>query len=201
MGFSFVGCLYHHHKYNAMTVLTKNPNLIQQTKFRLMFTRMKNVTYFCTQAKIPGISLARVDQPSPFVDRPTPGDKLVYDEVDITFNLDEDLTNWREGHDWMRALGKPTDFAERRQVTPPSLAAGFFQRREYSDATLLILTSHNNGNIEVQFKDTFPISLTGIDFDSTTSAHETLTATVRLAYFYYDLGFLRPVTSTSQLDP
>ena len=40
----------------------------------------------------------------------------------------------------------------------------------YSDATLMILTSKNNANLEVRFRDLYPISLSVLDFNSTDDA-------------------------------
>ena len=35
----------------------------------------------------------------------------------------------------------------------------------YSDATLLILTSKNNANLEVRFRNIYPTSLSGLDYN------------------------------------
>ena len=35
----------------------------------------------------------------------------------------------------------------------------------FSDATLNVLTSKNNANIEVRFNNVFPVSLSGLNFD------------------------------------
>ena len=34
-----------------------------------------------------------------------------------------------------------------------------------SDASLFVLDSNDNPNIEIKFKDMFPVSLSGLDFD------------------------------------
>ena len=58
----------------------------------------------------------------------------------------------------------------------------------YSDATLFILTSKNNPNIEIRFSDIYPISLSGLDYNQQESDINYLTANVTFAYKIYEFA-------------
>jgi hypothetical protein len=57
----------------------------------------------------------------------------------------------------------------------------------YSDATLLVLTSNNTSNFKIKFRDIFPISLSTLTFDATSSDVEYFTAEVRFKYLMYNI--------------
>ena len=58
----------------------------------------------------------------------------------------------------------------------------------FSDATLNVLTSKNNANIEVRFNDVFPVSLSGLNFDQQADDVTYLTATVSFKYKLYEFA-------------
>jgi hypothetical protein len=58
----------------------------------------------------------------------------------------------------------------------------------YSDATLTVLTSKNNAQLEVRFRDIFPIGLTSLQYDQQAADVEYLTATVTFNYQIYDFA-------------
>ena len=61
---------------------------------------------------------------------------------------------------------------------------------DVEDASLLIMNSNLNERIRVSFRGAFPTSLSGIDFTSSVSDMETITATVTFAYTDYDVEVL-----------
>ena len=98
-----------------MTALTRNPanpNYLHPNKFQLNFGRASNVQYFCQSVSVPGISMSEVLQTTPFVDLYRPGEKAIYDLLNVTFIVDEQLKAWLEIHDWIRAMTFPTNFKE-----------------------------------------------------------------------------------------
>ena len=58
----------------------------------------------------------------------------------------------------------------------------------YSDATLSILTSKNNAVQEVRFRDLYPTSLSGLQYDQQAEDVNYLTATVTFSYLIYDFA-------------
>lgn len=175
-----------------MTALTRNPtnpNPLQPNKFSLSFTRTPNVQFFCQTVSVPGIALSEVPQTTPFVDVYVPGEKAIYDILNITFIVDENLESWREIHDWIRAMTFPHDFTEYQSLaTLGRNASGrSVSKPQYSDATLNILTSNNNPNYSFKFYDCFPTSLSNFVMSATDSSDTVITADVTFRYSYYDI--------------
>jgi len=93
-----------------------NPNVLQPNKFLLNFSRAPSIQYFCQSVSVPGIALSEVPQNTPFVDVYVPGEKAIYDVLNVTFLIDERMTAWIEMHDWIRAMTFPKDYAEYQRL-------------------------------------------------------------------------------------
>ena len=52
----------------------------------------------------------------------------------------------------------------------------------------LSLTSKNNANLEVRFRDIYPISLSGLDYNQQETDIQYLTASVTFAYKIYEFA-------------
>ena len=177
------------------------------TQFKFQLTKLPKVEYFTTACNIPGISLNATVQPTPLADIPLPGDTLTFGDLEITFLVDENLENYREIHGWMYGIGFPksrTQFAalveankDRFPTEGRDSQATDAGKTKYgalplgpifSDATLNVLTSKNNANIEVRFSDVFPISLSGLNFDQQADDVTYLSATVSFKYKLYEFA-------------
>ena len=177
------------------------------TQFKFSIIKLPKVEYFCTAANIPGITLGTANQPTPLKDVPIPGDKLDYDTLNISFLVDENLENYREIHGWMTGLGFPKDTSQFRALQgasadryPTTTNTGLSKELGkvskpiqddgglYSDATLFVLTSKNNANIEIRFRDIYPISLSGLDYNQQAADVDYLTASVTFQYKIYEFA-------------
>ena len=177
------------------------------TQFKFSVIKLPKVEYFCTAANIPGISLGNTSQPTPLKDIPIPGDKLDYDNLNISFLVDENLENYREIHGWLTGLGFPKDTSQFRALQgagadryPTTSNVGLNKELGsikkavqddgglYSDATLFVLTSKNNANLEVRFRDLYPVSLSGLDYNQQETDIQYLTANVTFAYKIYEFA-------------
>ena len=76
------------------------------TKFKFQTTKLPRVEFNCIQANIPGISLTEIQQPTRLLNIKIPGNDLSFENLSITFIVDEDLTNYRSVHDWMAGLSQ-----------------------------------------------------------------------------------------------
>lgn len=63
------------------------------TQFKFSITKLPKVEYFCTAANLPSLTLGTAEQITPLKDIPLPGDRLVYDSLNISFLVDENLEN------------------------------------------------------------------------------------------------------------
>ena len=187
----------------------------EPTKFRFSIIKLPKVEYFCTAANIPGISLGQTSQPTPLKDIPIPGDKLDYDNLSISFLVDENLENYREIHGWLTGLGFPKDTEQFRNLQsagsdrfPTTSNTGLNSELGrvrkavqddgglYSDATLFVLSSKNNANLEVRFRDLYPISLSGLDYNQQETDIQYLTANVTFAYKIYEFASVSSSVTT-----
>jgi hypothetical protein len=185
------------------------------TQFKFQLAKLPKVEYFTTACNIPGISLGTTLQPTPLADIPLPGDTLSFGDLEITFLVDENLENYREIHGWMYGIGFPkarTQFAElvkaNKDRFPTSgkdslvTDAGKVKYGAtplgpiFSDATLNVLSSKNNTNIEVRFADVFPTSLSGLSFNQQADDVNYLSATVTFKYKIYEFA-LKSASNTT----
>ena len=125
---------------SALTRNPKNPNYLQPNKFQLNFSRLPNMQYFCQTVVVPGISMGESLTPNPFVDLYKPGEKAIYDVLNITFFIDEQMLAWFEVHDWIRAMTFPKEYEEYQKLGQlnrvASARAGI--KPQYSDGSITI---------------------------------------------------------------
>tara|TARA_R110000824_G_scaffold49838_27_gene139747 strand:+ start:1006 stop:1575 length:570 start_codon:yes stop_codon:yes gene_type:complete len=183
-----------------MSLITQpdNINLLSPVGFRFGVKKLPTVNWFVQAAELPGLTLGETLQTLPTIDRPLPGDTLVYDPFTLNFKVDEDFANWMELQKWMVGVGFPEDTDQfRTHVGDPVVNTdGPVQRQPtrrgqitdalVSDATLLILNSNMNANFEVTFIDLFPTSLSALNFDTTLTDVDYITATATFRYLRYD---------------
>lgn len=160
-----------------------NRNFLSPLNFRFQLKRAPHVNFFVQKVNLPGLSLPDVDVNNPLIRVPYPGDHLQYDELEVSFKVDEDLKNYMEIHEWVRALGKRS-FNEYKSIASQSTISGNSIR---SDISLMILTSNRNANYEVVFKDAFPTRLSGIDFSTTDEDIDYIEASATFRYTIYDI--------------
>lgn len=159
------------------------PNFLSPLNFKFQLKRAPNLNFFVQKVNIPGLSLPKVDTPNPLLSIPYAGDHLQYDELELTFKVDENLQNYLEVHNWVRALGK-SDFQEYANLAKNPTYTGEGLR---SDIVLTVLTSQKNPNYEFIFKDAFPISISGVTFATTDENVDYIEATATFVYIQFDV--------------
>jgi len=171
-----------------MTALIRQPqntNLLQPTKFIMTFARIPTVQYFCQAVNIPGVQLGQAPLSFPGVDVYAPGNKMMYNQLALTFTVDEKMQNWQEIHSWFRSLASPEGTDERNRLASQQnpRATG---PKGYSDATLTVLSALNNPLFRVHYINCFPISLSDIQFDTKQSADDIITADGVFIFDYFN---------------
>src|SRR5210317_2386564 len=134
-----------------MATLTTNKNFLSPTgfQFKINSNQYANLEYFAVGATLPGVSMTAAEQSYRGVNLAFTGDRLAFEDLTLRINVTENLENYIETFDWMHNLIQ-TSNAEDQKV----------------DATLLILTSHNNVIKEIKFNGVFPTSMSPIEFDA-----------------------------------
>ena len=206
MSFFVSGTLINTSMTTSTSPLNRQPSKLDYTsptQFRFLINQLPKVEYFTTEANIPGITLSEIEYGTPLKNIPLLGDKLTYENLDITFIVDENLENYIEMHTWLTAIGFPKDrkqFSEFRSATSNvstntrgeskdigDVKASTPERAMYSDAMLTILTNKNNPVVECRFRDVFPTSLSGLTYSQNQTDVEYLTAEVNFKYQIYEI--------------
>tara|TARA_R110000737_G_C14325177_1_gene440425 strand:+ start:39 stop:629 length:591 start_codon:yes stop_codon:yes gene_type:complete len=173
------------------------------TQFRFLINQLPKVQYFTTEGNIPSITLDELELGTPLKNIPLMGSKLEYEDLSITFIVDENLENYIEIHTWLTAIGFPKDksqFTDFRSKTSNVKTSSRGESKDigdvrastpelamYSDATMTILTNKNNPIVECRFADVFPTSLSGLTYSQNQTDVEYLTATVTFKYKIYEI--------------
>ena len=167
-----------------------NPNYLSPVGFRFRIERLPNVNYFCQTVTLPAVSTGFVQVQTPLGDIPQTGDRLDFQPLEIAFKVDEDLRNWIEMYDWLQALTRTPNFTIAREFSAsqaPRIGKLGSAASFKSDATLQILTSHKNVNLNIFFRDCFPVSLDGLSFDSTQESVNYLECRASFRYRRFDI--------------
>lgn len=153
-------------------------NALLPTYFRFSIYRLPNVVYFCQTASLPTVTMGEALMPTPFatVKQPT---KLDFDELSITFVIDENMKNWLEIFNWMRSSTQVEGFEEYGEANTHT-----------TTANLMILNSKKNPKINVTFEGLYPRTLGSIDFTSTIMDPEPFQCTATFAYRNYNIEVL-----------
>ncbi len=172
-----------------MSTLTDNQNFLSPLGFRFLIQKMPNVNFFIQTVNIPSVSVGETTMPSPFVAIPVGGDHLNFGSLSLTYKVDEDMKNYRELHDWINGIGFPESFDQRKEELQKS--AGIKASKDLlSDGTLVILNSNMNPNLEVTFKDLYPVSLGDVQFDLSQTDVEYITATADFRFRSFDVNII-----------
>lgn len=153
-------------------VLTQNKNpLVVSDGFKMVFARAPNVQYFLQTLIIPSVSVGEATLPYKQYNAFVPGDRIVYDPITVTMLVSEDMDNFKEIYDWLN-----------RMVTSNT------NGDKFDDMTVYVLTSKNNPNKKIFFKNVFPTSIGNVSFSVTESdvVYSTIDVTFRYDYFTFE---------------
>lgn len=153
-----------------------NHSYLQKTKFCFVSHATPHLTLFCQNVDLPGVNGNPALQPTPLIDIPRAGDKIMFDPLTITFLIDEDLKVYEELFNWMTGYMFPQ---KDKQYSDLKKRGG-----PYADLSMIMLKNSNNDNLKIRFEDAFPVSLSPISMSVSEDATSVITADVT---FYYKL--------------
>ena len=171
-----------------------NRNYMSPLGFKLILTKTPKVDFLCQSANIPQISMGTAVQPSYLKDIAVPGDKVLYDDLTVSFLVDEKMENYLAIYKWITGLGYPESLGQYEQLKKDDNRTNrmisdqgdplYFQ---YSDATLQVLSSNYRPSVLINFKDAFPISLSTLEFDVSQRDYNFFTASVTFKYTIFNI--------------
>jgi hypothetical protein len=144
-----------------------NRNFLNPIGYLLKLDIFEGTDFFCQSTNIPDISMPTTEVPSRFRSLPViPGGGVSFGDFNVKFIVDEDLKNYNSIHKWIRNNGRSD-----KDTNTPDIP-------EYSNAQLHIVTSQYNPAFIIDFRNIFPVSLSGLQFDATISDVDYITADV-----------------------
>jgi len=154
-----------------------NVNYLYQTFFRFNIHRLPKMEYFVQSVNLPGFgSDQALEQPTRFVAAKHPTARPRFDNLTMTFLVNESMENWREIYDWMKTIYLVKDHDDYNETIS----------NHFSDGTLHILNSAMNPKLEIKFRNLLPVSMTGFEFDSSVTDLVPFTSEITFAYDYYE---------------
>jgi len=171
--------------------LRRQPNAFdyaQNSQFKVTLGIFPLTEYFTTAVNVPGVGLGVAPMATPFIERPTVGDTMTFEDFTMTFIVDEGLKNYQEIFDWMVNIGFPKSHSQyKAKARVDELKLGG-EMDLYSEITLTILTSKNNPALRCNIHDAFPNALSGLIYTTQDVDTTYLTADVTFSYSCYDFS-------------
>jgi hypothetical protein len=168
-------------------MITQNgnqPNLNYLSGNRAVFTipELSDLSFTVNNFELPGVTLPAAYQATQNISKPVAGETLEYTDLNISFIVMENLSNWLEIHNWMRALGAPfSKQAEYLKDYP-----------RWADGYVTVYSAKNNPLLRVKFIDVVPVALGTLSFSEEIQETTTMTCSVTFSYERYDLEFVKP---------
>lgn len=169
----------------------ENRNFLQPTEFIFSLARAPKVPFYSNTSNIPSLNLGIADYETPLKNISQPGDKIVFEDFNLRFLVDENLQNYLEIYNWILGLGYPEDLHQiynlQKENTDNKYSRINSQLNIFSDGTLQVLNSNQRPNFQVKFYDLFPYGLTTLLFDATLTDTDPFTAEVKFKYTYFEI--------------
>jgi hypothetical protein len=137
----------------------KSVNYLKNNGFKLTINKIPNVNFYIQEANIPSVEVDYVETKSIYA-RPNmqTGGRITYGSLNVSFIVDEDMTNYIELFNWINSEVPVTTL---NQVVKPT--------ERYDDGSLIVLNNSFRPNLKVSFETLFPVRLDEIGFDLTTT--------------------------------
>ena len=153
-------------------------NYLSPSSFIISIERLPNVEFFTQKVNIPDVSGSPQQLNTPLgliYDSPS---QLQYSDLDVTFIFDEDMKNYLEILNWLEGMGSPNSTDQYKKLKASDEGV-------QSDITIVINNNHKNPNKQFIFKDCFPVALSSINLDitSTDTIYSECNATFRYTNF------------------
>ena len=166
-------------------------NFLSPVEFKLVINRLPNTEFYVQQANLPGLNSGFAERSTPFKNIYAPGDKLIFDDLNVTLVADENLASFIECSEWLTAITRAEGFDGYKGLEAPEVG-GSTQldgtgKGSMSDASLIVMNSNKNPNIHVSFKDVFPISIGPIQLNTSDSDVVPPTFDVTFKYSSYTI--------------
>ena len=157
----------------------QNFNLLQRNNYKIVINRLPATLFYTQTLKTPEVFFPPIEVPSPFIQLNYAASQLKFSNLEFDFKVDENMQNYREIFTWMQGLGSPEDnqqYIDLKYTNNKDKNKGL-----RSDISVQVITSSNIPNKEMYFRDCFPVSLSGLSFETRNLTVNYLSATVKFS--------------------
>jgi hypothetical protein len=168
----------------------ENISVLNPNGFLFSIQKFPELTYFVQEASLPSINIPSVTFANSVHDLAMPGETMTFDEINVSFLVDDKMANYQAIQEWIFGLGFPAGHKYYTNMLNSARNANSFSEnsKAVSDSYLTVLDANNMPLKRFEFVDSFPTSLSALTFQSTNSDVQYLVATVTLAYSYYHIN-------------
>jgi hypothetical protein len=152
-------------------------NTLQVNYFQFILDRVPNMVYFCQTANLPGIGFGLATQPT-IMGYPVkvPTGAYRFEELELSFRVDENLSNWLEIYNWMKEIGNYKDATATDKYLEKT-----------NGARLLLTNSSYRPKIAIEFVHVFPTYLSSLTFSTALPQSMEVLASVKFAFTTYNI--------------
>ena len=148
-----------------------NFSQLSPNKFKVVINLFPDTSFWAQRVVLPTITLGQNLVPTNKSIRwTTPGDTLEYDDLIISFIVDEDMIGYRKIKKWQE------DTVNRERPD-----------ERFSDMQILLLTNNSNKNLSFKFKNTYPYLISTVLMDTTQAEDQPLTVDVNFKHSHFDI--------------
>lgn len=169
-------------------------NYAQINNFYVVALNLQDIAFYTQEINLPEITMnANPEYDTPYNPIPLVGTKLDYSPLRCKFIINENFQNYGNIQDWLTNITFPqsNDQFNEQLKNNKALIPGQknIEKLLETDMHVVALNSNDKPVLIIEFKDVFPISLSGLEWTATSSTTEYFTADVAFKYSYYK--FLR----------
>lgn len=166
-----------------------NENFLSPVGFKLVIPGFTSIGFQCTNVIIPGIQMSGPIQATPYNDFQLGGDKLTYEDLRVTFLINDDCVNYALMHNWMVGITYPQKSTQWRDFVEQMKDKDFQNENQIDqlDIYLHVLNSNFNVSYKVKFFDAFPVSLSSMEYITDAFDIQYLKAEITFKYTYFKL--------------
>jgi len=158
-------------------------NLLNSNQFKFTTARIPILSEYVVGINMPSIEFVSADIGTAFgVNIPTPTGKYIFEDLTVSFLVDEKMESWREIYEWLRRAGPMNE--ETQEIMYENYD------ESVTKGELTILNSAYKPTFRVNFYNLFPIALTGFSFTTTASDSIQISSAATFRYTYYDVDVL-----------
>ena len=162
-----------------------NRNFLSPIGFKFTLAKEPKVYFFYNSSKLQEISLGNAIQTNYLKNIDSPGDRLTYGDLNLSFLVDENLENYMAIHNWLTGLGFPESTSQYGDlITTDNIRD---PENAFSDGSLHILNSNYRDVAIVKFNDLFPVYLSSLEFKSSETDITYFTAEATFKYTVYNI--------------